>query len=419
VEEKMDGKEFMALMSLDWADRRHVGCLQVAGSEEIEVFELEQKAIAIAEWVSKLRVRFKGGRIAIAVEQRRGPLVYALMKYEVFVIFPLNTTAVKNYRKALRASGAKDDFSDARLQLLFLEKHIHQLRRLEPDSLLTRQLRLLVEARRNLVDRCSALGNQLTALLKEYFPTSLELVGDLKTSLACDFLTKYPSLKAAKALKSEQLRAFYQKRNCRSRKAIENRLMILQQAAPLIEEKPVLEIYELMMSSLVAQMRLLLTAISNFDQKIEILFQGHPDFEIYKSFPSAGPALAPRLAVVFGEDRARYDNAGAISTFSGIAPVRIQSGQKKTVCFRWSAPKFVRQSLVEYSRLSIKKSQWAKAFYWHLRSRGKGHHAAIRALAFKWIRILYRCWKDRIAYDESIYLDALKRRNSPLIQLLT
>jgi len=419
VEEKMNGKEFVALMSLDWADRKHVGCLQQAGREEVEFFELEQKALAIAEWVNKLRARFNGGRIAIAVEQRRGPLVYALMKYEIFVIFPLNTTAVKNYRKALRSSGAKDDFSDARLQLLFLEKHIHQLRRLDPDSLRTRQLRLLVEGRRNLVDRCSGLGNQLTALLKEYYPTALEVVGDLKTSLACDFLTKYPSLKKAQALKPEQLRAFYQKRNCRSRKAIENRLRILQQAAPLIEEKSILETYELMSHSLVAQMRLLLNAISSFDQKIEILFQGHPDFEIYKSFPSAGSALAPRLAVVFGEDRTRYDNASAISTFSGVAPVRIQSGQKKIVCFRWCAPKFIRQSLVEFSRLTIKKSHWAKAFYWHLRSRGKRHHAAVRALAFKWIRILYRCWKNRICYDESIYLDALRRRNSPLIKLLT
>ena len=414
----MKVSEFVALMSLDWADRKHVGCLQIVGNEEVEVFELEQKATVISEWVGRLRTRFKSGKIAVAVEQKRGPLVYALMKYEIFVIFPLNTTAVKNYRKALRASGAKDDFSDAYLQLLFLQRHLHQLRRLEPDDVLTRQLRLLVEGRRDLVDRCSALSNQLTALLKEYYPTALELVGDLKTSLACDFLMKFSSFEKAKAVQADELRAFYQKRNCRSKKAIESRLRILDQAAALIEEKPILEVYEQIMSSLVVQMRVLLKSISGFDQKIKVLFQNHPDVEVYKSFPAAGPALGPRLAVVFGKDRDRFENASAISTFSGIAPVRIQSGRKQLICFRWSAPKFVRQTLVEFARLTIQKSQWAEAFYRLLRSRGKGHQAAIRALAFKWVRILYCCWRNRLVYDESIYLQALKKRNSPLIKLL-
>jgi len=57
---------------------------------------------------------------------------------------------------------------------------------------------------------------------------------------------------------------------------------------------------------------------------------------------------------------------------------------------------------------------WARSCYQQLRSRGKGHHAAVRALAFKWIRILFRCWKDRVAYDENKYLAALARRGSPL-----
>jgi len=56
----------------------------------------------------------------------------------------------------------------------------------------------------------------------------------------------------------------------------------------------------------------------------------------------------------------------------------------------------------------------ARAYYQLHRQRGKGHHAAVRALAFKWIRIVFRCWKDGVAYDESRYLATLIRRNSPL-----
>ena len=37
-------------------------------------------------------------------------------------------------------------------------------------------------------------------------------------------------------------------------------------------------------------------------------------------------------------------------------------------------------------------------------------------LTYKWIRNLYRCWQTRTPYDESVYLNALKRRGgSPLI----
>ena len=51
-----------------------------------------------------------------------------------------------------------------------------------------------------------------------------------------------------------------------------------------------------------------------------------------------------------------------------------------------------------------------KDFYVQQRKANKSHHAAIRALAFKWIRILFRCWKDSVPYDESRYASALKKR---------
>ena len=50
------------------------------------------------------------------------------------------------------------------------------------------------------------------------------------------------------------------------------------------------------------------------------------------------------------------------------------------------------------------------------RERGKAHHAAIRALAFKWLRTLYRCWQEHKPYDEVAYLKALHQRGLPLLQ---
>jgi hypothetical protein len=49
---------------------------------------------------------------------------------------------------------------------------------------------------------------------------------------------------------------------------------------------------------------------------------------------------------------------------------------------------------------------------------GKSHPKAIRALAYKWGRILWRCWQDGVPYDEEKYLAALRRKRSPLVKLL-
>jgi hypothetical protein len=92
-----------------------------------------------------------------------------------------------------------------------------------------------------------------------------------------------------------------------------------------------------------------------------------------------------------------------VQNFSGIAPVISQSGQSKWVHFRWACPKFLRQTFHEFAAVSIQFCDWARAFYDKQRSKGKGHHAAVRSLAFKWIRILFACWRNRSLYDERQY----------------
>jgi hypothetical protein len=117
----------------------------------------------------------------------------------------------------------------------------------------------------------------------------------------------------------------------------------------------------------------------------------------------------------FGEQRERYARADEIQKYAGIAPVTERSGNKSWVHWRLQCPKFLRQTFVEWAALSIPHCYWAKAYYEQQRARGSSHQAALRALAFKWIRIVYRCWQDRTAYDEATYLNALKRRGSPLM----
>jgi hypothetical protein len=159
--------------------------------------------------------------------------------------------------------------------------------------------------------------------------------------------------------------------------------------------------------------------IAMFDRQIDRAVTAHPDFPIWGSFPGAGPALAPRLLAAFGSQRDRYETAADMQKFSGIAPVLERSGKMEWVHFGWDCPKFVRQTFHEWASHSIGFCDWARAYYEQQRKAGKGHHATVWPLAYKWIRIAFRCWKDGVPYDDSRYVASLRRRGSPLAQAIS
>lgn len=70
-------------------------------------------------------------------------------------------------------------------------------------------------------------------------------------------------------------------------------------------------------------------AIKVFNDEISKLFHTLPDANIFESLPSAGPCMAPRLLVAFGENRDRFDNASQVQMYAGVAPVTVRSGQKE------------------------------------------------------------------------------------------
>jgi hypothetical protein len=128
--------------------------------------------------------------------------------------------------------------------------------------------------------------------------------------------------------------------------------------------------------------------------------------------------FAPRLLVAFGEPRARFTSAEELPKYAGIAPVTERRGKKAWVHWRLQCPTFLRQTCVEWAAESTRPSCWAQVYDPQQRDTGQAHQAAVRALAFKWIRILFRCWQDHTPYEESVYLQALKRRRAPLLHHL-
>ena len=414
-----DSPDYAAFVGLDWGDEKHALSLCAAGSTIVERATLQQTPEALAEWANTLRTRFPNRKIALALEQARGALLAGLSQYEHIVPYPVNPKSVARFREALYPSRSKDDLVDADLLLELLCKHRDHLRPWQPDTVATRQMALLNEQRRHFVDDRTGFTNELISHLKAIFPQAFKLVGeDLASPMATDFLKKWPTLQAVKKVKPASLRQFYYGHNSRSEELITERLELVKSAVALTSDQALLAAHSLAIQTLVGQLAALRPFIDQYDKQIAQLFAVHPDAPIFESLPGAGAVLAPRLLTSLGTDRSRFPEAVAVSCYTGIAPVTEQSGKtQKWIHIRWSCPKFLRQSWHEFANSSIKFSAWAALCYEEFRKK-MDHHEAIRKLAYKWQRIVWRMWQDRQPYDEARYLATLQKRGNKLIAAL-
>lgn len=410
---------FTAWVGLDWADTKHDICVQAAAGDSRREFGcIPHKVAAIDAWANGLHRRF-GGPIAVALELAKGPIVAALQKYDFLVLFPINPATLAKYREAFQPSGAKDDPGDAELALDLLLHHPDRFHPLRPQSAAMRSLMSLVEQRRQLIGDENRLTNRLCDALKQYYPQALEWFDDRGTVLFCDFLERWPTLRSVRQARRTTLESFFHAHHCRNASRIKMRIESIRAAAGLTDDAAIIGPCRLHVQALVAQLRAVLAAIAQFDREIAAVAGTLPDYALFEDLPGAGAQLAPRLLVAFGEERERFRSAEELQKYSGIAPVTERSGKKIWVHWRWECPKFLRQTFVEWAAQTITRSFWAGAYYRQQRAKGSSHHMAVRALAFKWIRILYRCWQTRTPYNETVYLEALRKRGSPLLSSLS
>ena len=411
---QMELSDFTAVIGIDWADKKHDVCVQALGSDKRQFSKIPHQVDKIDEWAQAMYVRH-GGQMAVAVELAKGPIVSALQKYNFFVIYPINPTTLAKYRQAFNPSGAKDDPTDAELALDLLLKHPDRFEALNPQSVEMRTLMTLVEQRRRLMNDRVRITNRLRNALKQYYPQALDWFEHIDTSLFCAFIRQWPSLTQAKRARRATLEKFFHQHNLYRKPVLERRIQAIKSAMPLTTDDAVIMPHRLQTLVLVSQLEVALQSIGMYDDEIAVRAPRHPDYALFSCLPGAGPHLAPRLLVAFGEQRERFASAAEMQKYAGIAPVTERSGQKNWIHWRWQCPTFLRQTFVEWAAQTINKSYWAGLYYYQQRAKGCSYQAAVRSLAFKWIRILYRCWITRTPYDEAKYLKALKARGSPLL----
>ena len=373
---------------------------------------------ALWEWLLQLRQEHPQARVALCLEQPAGHLIAFLEAYEWITLYPINPITLQKYREAFVTSRAKDDAKDADYLADLLLTHHAKLKPWAPEDSQTRAVQQLVFHRRAVVDERTALTNRLIGLLKQYFPQALLLCGeDLWRPLATRFLLKWPSLQAVQKAKPATLKAFYYLNGSRSAKLLDQRLALVQKAVPVTDQTALIESFVLRVQLIARQLQLVQQTIASYDQQIAQAYADHPDQPIFASLPGAGPILGPRLLASMGSQRERFPSNSNLQCYSGVAPVTKKSGGSCYIHRRYLCPKFHKQSFHEYAKESVLWCRWAAAYYLQQRMKGSSHHTAVRALAFKWQRVIWKCWQDRTPYRDELYEAALRRSGSDLVNL--
>ena len=374
---------------------------------------------ALRQWLASWPALEPGAARIIGFEQPCRQLLtffHTLADEGKIRLYALNPMTPAAMRHAFTPSRDKTDTRDAQAIADVLTHHEDRLTPWQPPGELTRRLGRLVEDRRRAVEERTALTNALIAILKESNPQAREWVSrGMWRKMSTEFLRRWPTLADAQAAKPDTLRKFYHAQGCRDARRIEARLQSIAQAVPLTTEPVAIEAARLKIVRLAEEAALLTRHIERYDKVLNKAYASHPEHSLYDSLPGCGPVFGPRLAAVLGQDKTRYQSANDLQSRTGIAPIRRQSGKKDIAVRRVVCPQFERQTFHEWAGETIPTCFWAKAFYQSQIEAGKLHHSALRALAYKWQRILWRCWQDGQPYDGSRYEAALKKANSPLV----
>jgi transposase len=383
---------------VDWGSQQHTVCVLDAAGRKFAAFAVPHSAAGLEELVARLRRLGDPAQRPVAIERPDGRVVDRLLEAGHPVV-PIQPHALKAWRRAQGLAGAKSDPGDAALLADYLRCLQQRLRVLQPFSPQTRALRAVVRTREDLVDQRVAAGNQLRACLEAFWPGAAVIFADVTSPIALAFLARYPSPEAAQRLGQQRLAAFLVKQGYCGRRPAADLLQRLRAAPPGLIGSVEAEARRDAVWALIGVLAALNTAIKDLDRSIVAHLGEHPDAHVFTSLPRSGKLNAAQVLAEWGDCRAAYDGADAIACLAGAVPVTRRSGKHTSVTFRWACNKRLRKAICIFADNSRHASPWAAKRYADARARGLDHPHAIRVLARAWIRVIWRCWQDRVPYD--------------------
>jgi transposase len=380
---------------IDWASEAHEVCISDEGGV-VERFSASHDEGGIAALTGRLA---KAEVARVAIERPDGILVERLLAagLEVLAIHP---NQVKAARARFAVAHGKSDRFDAYVLAELARTDAHRFRALVPDRDETKALKALTRSREDLVGMRVELANQLRAQLVSFWPGAL-VFSEVDSPISLAFLARYPSPAEAKGLGVGRMAAFLG-RNSYSGRTDPAELVARMRSAPEgTAGTAECEARRAVVLGLLGALAPIVAEIVALNTRIRGALAAHPDAEIFRPlFRDPKTTICPATLVAeLGDCRERYPTEAAMAADAGMSPVALESGKLRVATFRRACDKRLRAAVATLADSTRHWHPWAKGVYVRARARGQDHPHAIRTLGRAWIRILWRCWRDRVPYD--------------------
>ena len=397
-------------LGVDWADAVDEIWVEDEQATKILGRSVAHTVEALTEWGRWLdEQRAQGVELWAAIEKPEGRVVDFLLDHGV-VVFALNPMVVDRARARFRVSGAKSDPFDARVLATVLRTEHHHLTPVRPSSEAAQELKGLTRDYARQVRQQTRTLNQLTATLKAYYPRALEVCEDLKSRWARDFLHDYPTPATLAGLTARRWRQW-----ARGRRLSAARVAALWEVlrAPQLAVPPhVVRVQTRLVGALLEQLEVNVRTVQTYREAIGDFFGGLPAATWMTSLPGgASGTTVATLYAELGDAVGRWESFRHLQAQAGAVPVTDRSGKYVAVFFRSACNRHLRQASHQFAAQSVLYSEWAKAYYERGRQRGHRHHHAVRALAAKWLKILFALWTRQVPYDETYHLATMARQH--------
>jgi transposase len=392
----------MIFVGCDWARDKHDLCimdghgaplLQAAVAHSAE--GLDELARTIAE------IEPDPAQVHLGIELHDGALLSWLLD-QGYTVYGINPKSAERARDRYRPSGSKDDKSDAFILADVVRTDAGSLRPMRRDSPATRELRAWVRLRASHVQDKTAHCQRLRTILDEWCPGLSALCNDFNRQWQRDLISAFPLHRDLCAVHGNRLNAFA--RTHRLRALTAKRIREAKSQEPLRIPPSRLEVLRAEIRHLVEVIERLVKAVADIEARLKTLIAGHPDAVVFTSLPVRGTATVATLLSAFGEDKDHAPGWRELAARWGAAPVTVQSGRGRHVKRRRACDHVINQALIFLAfRTAFMPGCWAADYYQAKRDRGVHHYTALRCLAQRWIKILYRLWKDGLTYDEQLH----------------
>jgi transposase len=406
-------QQFHLFLGFDWAHDDH----DVVAVDSTGRTVLDRAVPDTAEGWADLRQKLQDlagpdlWHVAVVVETCNGPAVERLLDMGT-AVYPISAKAAKAFRQCKNSSGSKSDRLDAWSFADALRTNGQQWKALVPDDPLTQELRLLCRDEVKLIEQRTALVLQLQEALHEYYPAALEAFDKWVCPSAWAFVAAFPTPRHLVAAGRRKWEKFLHSHRLYREATYDRRLEIFARADRFCGPPAVTNAKSRLALALVKQLQVLEAQLREYRTAIETLFDQHPDRDIFGSLPGGGDKVAPRLLSEIGTVRGRFKDAQSLQTYAGSAPVTWESGKSRIVQFRRACNKHLRAATNFLADLSRDRCVWAQTYYQQKREQGKSHATALRCLAQRWLKILWKMWQTRTPYDEAFHLQNQTRHGS-------